>query len=87
MGSLSLDQSIIGNPPNPDPNAKLYVYNNDVGLEPQVVVEQGGAGDAAVLFKTQLSNYTIGVDQGEEEFRITTSDTLETNVIAQIKSK
>ena len=67
------------------PNTELLIYDNDNELDPQVIIQQTGAGDVGILFTTQFLNYTIGIDQGDEMFKIAASGVLVSQVVLKLQ--
>ena len=62
-GGLDTTDLIIGNPPISISTALLHIYDNDAGLEPQLVIEQDGSGNVGTEFLLSgLISYMEGID-------------------------
>jgi len=89
-GILCVDILITSIPNVPRPNGVLiWVYDNDDGLESQIVIEQDGTGDATLCFKlSEGIIYAMGIDNSHpnDAFKLSRNSTLGANDLILIDS-
>lgn len=66
IDDLTVNTLVIGNPPTTIATALEYIYDNDAGTEPQLVIEQAGTGDVGLEFLLSGgTSYSVGIDNSE----------------------
>lgn len=82
IGTLT-DEIIVYDPPNDQLSfrKRMLQYVNDVSTVAGYIIEQNGAGDAALGFRiTATTNFTIGIDNDDQDhLKIAKSNTLGTS--------